>query len=181
MGEGLTFEKDFSLNFAQKLWILLLSSRKAVARASAVHNLVVYVAQDCTGDQYKHIRPLSVFACLLSILDYRPRLKVSSCVFSHHAFMHCSVQRRCDASVWPIAKPDALWSRPPILAICHHTGASTAGRRVPQSILHWMCQGVNILCPSVESTLFLTESKNTPTTFVSQPILKIFVSVFRTS
>lgn len=69
--------------------------------------------------------------------------------FSHHTFMHCSVQRGCDASVWPVAKPDDLWSRPPILAICHHTGAGTAGRRVPQSILHRMCQGVNVHCLSV--------------------------------
>lgn len=180
----LTYVKDFSLNIAhlwQKLWILLLSFRKAVARASAVHNLVVYVAQDCTGDEYKHIRPLPVFARLLLILNYCTWLKVSSCFFTHHALTHCSVQRGCDASVWPITEPDALWSRPPILAICHHTSAGTAGRRVSQSILHRMCQGVNILCPSVASTSIFIEIRNMPTTYVSKLILKIFVFVFRTS
>lgn len=32
------------------IWVVFIFFRKAVARTSAVHSLVVYVAQDCTGD-----------------------------------------------------------------------------------------------------------------------------------
>ena len=37
----------------QLFFVPLLLSRKAVAKTAVVQNLAVYVAQDCTGENYK--------------------------------------------------------------------------------------------------------------------------------
>lgn len=97
--------------------------------------------------KYTLIWKYPTYKCRLVFLDVY--------FFLHNVSLYCSVQRGCATSVWPLTKPDSSWPNQPSLEVCHYTGACTAGRRVPKSILHWMCEGLNILHPSISSAVFL--------------------------
>lgn len=169
---------QWSINIIYESYLFF--SRKAVSKTSALHNLAVYVAQDCTGEintlRYLlnyitfllvrvNFRGISMFMALLHFHVHHGNISLEeiflsllSSDFLLTTSLLSSVQRGCGSSVWSVTEPGASWSVQPSLEVCHHTGACATGRGGPQPIVHRMCQGrYNLLHASHPSiSVFLT-------------------------